>query len=64
MQKTFKRQFRERDEVTKQKISNALRNRKKSASHCQAISDGLKNYWEGVPSMKNNEGKTLNDGKE
>ena len=64
MQKTFKRQFRERDEVTKQKISNALRNRKKSASHCQAISDGLKNYWEGVPSMKNNEGKTLNDGEE
>lgn len=64
MQKTFKRQFRERDEVTKQKISNALRNRRKSASHCQAISDGLKNYWEGVPSMKNNEGKTLNDGKE
>lgn len=63
MQKTFKRQFRERDEVTKQKISNALRNRKKSASHCQAISDGLKNYWEGVPS-KNNEGKTLDYGKE
>ena len=64
MVKKFKRQFRERDEVTKQKISNALRHRKKSASHCQAISDGLKNYWEGVPSMKNNEGKTLNDGEE
>lgn len=64
MVKKFKREFRERDEVTKQKISNALRNRKKSASHCQAISDGLKNYWEGVPSMKNNEGKTLNDGEE
>ena len=63
MVKKFKRQFRERDEVTKQKISNALRNRKKSATHCQAISDGLKNYWEGVPSI-NNEGKTLSDGKE
>jgi hypothetical protein len=63
MIKNYKRQFRERDNVTKMKISNSLRNRKKSASHCQAISDGLKAYWEGVPSI-NNEGKTLNDGKE
>ena len=65
MEKKFKRQYRERDEITKMKISNSLRNRKKSASHCQAISQGLKNYWEGVPSIKNNEeGKTLNNGKE
>lgn len=63
MNKNYKRQFRERDEATKQKISNSLRNRTKSASHCQAISQGLKNYWEGVPSI-NNEGKTLSDGKE
>lgn len=63
MVKKFKRQFRERDEVTKQKISNSLRNRTKSASHCQAISNGLKAYWEGVPS-KNNEGRTLGYGKE
>jgi hypothetical protein len=63
MIKNYKRQFRERDNVTKMKISNSLRNRKKSASHCQAISDGLKAYWEGVPSI-NNEGKTLNNGKE
>lgn len=64
MIKNYKRQFRERDEVTKQKISNSLRNRTKSAVHRQAISDGLKAYWEGVPSMNNNEGKTLNNGKE
>lgn len=63
MNKNYKRQFRERDEATKQKISNSLRNRTKSASHCQAISQGLKNYWEGVPSI-NNEGKTHSDGKE
>ena len=63
MEKTYKRKFRERDEITKQKISNSLRNRTKSASHCKAISQGLRNYWEGVPSI-NNEGKTLNDGKE
>ena len=55
MEKKFKRQYRERNEITKLKISNSLRNRKKSASHCLAISQGLKNYWEGVPSMKNND---------
>jgi hypothetical protein len=65
MSKDYVRKFRERDEITKMKISNSLRNRTKSASHCQAISNGLKAYWEGVPSMKNNdEGKTLNNGKE
>lgn len=53
--KEYKRKFRERDEVTKMKISNSLRYRKKSASHCQAISHGLKSYWETVPSMKNND---------
>lgn len=61
--KEYKRKFRERDELTKQKISNSLKNRTKSASHCQAISDGLKSYWESVPSKNNNEGKTLNNGK-
>ena len=55
MEKNFKRKYRERDEITKLKISNSLRNRKKSASHCQAISHGLKSYWETVPSMKNND---------
>ena len=64
MEKEFKRKFRERDEITRMKISNSLRNRTKSAGHCKAISDGLKAYWEGVPSMKNNEGNALNYGKE
>lgn len=50
----YKRKFRERDEITKQKISNSLRNRTKSTEHCRAISVGLKKYWECVPS-KNNE---------
>lgn len=66
MEKHFKRKFRERDEITKIKIGNSLRNRAKSESHCQAISKGLKAYWEGVPSMmkNNDEGKTLTNGKE
>ena len=51
--------------MTKIKISNSLRNRAKSQSHCQAISQGLKDYWKGVPSQKNNtDGNTLNNGKE
>lgn len=58
----YKRKYRERDEITKMKISNSLRNRTKSAEHCKAISQGLKTYWEGVPS-KNNEGNnSLNNG--
>ena len=61
MEKKFKRQYRERDEITKLKISNSLRNRKKSASHCQAISLGLKNYWEGVPSQNNAKGNSQNN---
>ena len=61
--KEYKRQYRERDEITKMKISNSLRNRTKSAGHCKAISAGLRAYWEGVPSMKNNEGNALNNGK-
>ena len=61
----FKRKFRERDEITKMKISNSLRNRSKSAEHCQAISQGLKDYWKSVPSQKNNaDGNTLNNGEE
>ena len=67
MSKDYVRKYRERDEVTKTKIkiSNSLRNRAKSQSHCQAISQGLKDYWKGVPSQKNNtDGNTLNNGKE
>lgn len=62
MEKKFKRQYRERDEITKMKISNSLRNRTKSASHCQAISQGLKNYWEGVPSQNNAKGNSQSNG--
>ena len=62
MRENFKRQYRERDEITKMKISNSLRNRKKSASHCQAISKGLKTYWEGVPSQNNANENSQNNG--
>lgn len=60
MKNVQKRKFRERDEITKMKISNSLRNRTKSIEHRNAISQGLKNYWEGVPSKDNNEVKPFN----
>jgi hypothetical protein len=60
--KDYKRKFRERDEITKMKISNSLRNRSKSESHRQAISKGLKNYWEGVPSQNNAKENSQNNG--
>ena len=63
MQKNFKRQYRERDTATKKKISNALKNKTKSASHCQAISDGLKTYWKSVISKHNNNNNTENNEK-
>ena len=61
MEKNFKRKYRERDEITKMKISNSLRNRAKSASHRQAISQGLKNFYKSLPSMKNNENNMNNN---
>lgn len=64
MSKDYARKYRERDEVTKIKISNSLRNKAKSQSHCQAISQGLKDYWKSVPSKNNTDGNTLNNGEE
>lgn len=49
-QKQYKRQTRQMSDATKQKISAALRGRKKSVSHCQSISLGLKEkYWSQIP---------------
>jgi hypothetical protein len=61
MEKNFKRKYRERDEITKMKIANSLRNRSKSASHRQAISQGLKNFYKSLPSIKNNENNMNNN---
>lgn len=61
MEKNFKRKYRERDEITKMKIANSLRNRSKSASHRQAISQGLKNFYKSLPSIKNNKNNMNNN---
>ena len=47
--KIYKRTTRQMPDATKQKISAALRGRKKSFSHCKAISKGLKEkYWASI----------------
>ena len=50
----YKRQYRQLNDTTKQKISQSLRGRTKSATHSQAISNGLKKYWATVPNQPNN----------
>lgn len=42
MDNNYKRQYRQLDDTTKQKISQSLKGRTKSATHTQAISNGLK----------------------
>lgn len=44
-----KRQFRELDDATKQKISQKLKGRSKATTHKENISNGMKKYWETVP---------------
>ena len=53
--KEYKRQYRQLDDETKQKISNSSRNRPKSDQHKQRISQGMKSYWESVPTNPNSD---------
>lgn len=45
-----KRQYRELSDMTKLKISQSMKGRSKSDTHREAISNGLKAYWQNVPS--------------
>lgn len=47
-QKRYKRKYRQLSPEVKNKISQSLKNRPKSASHAAAISAGLKTYWDSV----------------
>ena len=63
-QKQYKRKTREMADSTKQKISAALRGRKKTPTHCQAISDGLKaetgGYWSKIaPKQTSNDNSSI-----
>lgn len=48
-----KRVYRELDDETKRKISQAMKGRHKSYGHRQKISRSMKDYWRGVPSRNN-----------
>ena len=50
MEKTYKRQYREQEPETKQKISATLKGRHKSDTHKANISKSMIEYWKEVPS--------------
>lgn len=50
MNSSYKRQYRELPQETKDKISAANRNRPKSTAHKQHISQAMTKYWASVPS--------------
>ena len=51
--KEYKRQYRELDDETKEKIAASQRGRKKSESHRQHISQAMTEYWQTVPHRPN-----------
>lgn len=57
----YKRQYRELDDETKQKISNSSRNRPKSEQHKEHISQGMQNYWKTVPHRPLNDKNIMDD---
>ena len=46
----YKRKYRELDDDVKKRISQSCKNKKKSFSHREHLSQALKNYWSGVKS--------------
>ena len=57
----MKRIYRELNDDTKQRISQALKGRGLTDNHKQAISDGMRAYWATIPNKpnENNESKNL-----
>lgn len=47
------RYYRELNNTTKQRISQALRGRSKTDTHKEAISNSMKKYWAAIPSKGN-----------
>lgn len=45
--------YRQMDDTSKLRISNRLKGRSLTDSHKQAISDGMKAYWETIPNKPN-----------
>ena len=49
MNQPYKRQYRQLDDETKQKISASSRNKPKSEEHKEHIRQGMERYWQTVP---------------
>jgi hypothetical protein len=47
---TYKRQWRELEPSTREKISKSNKGKTKSMSHRERLSQALKKYWDSVPS--------------
>lgn len=58
MENKYKRKYRELDNVVKAKISQANKNKPKSAEHKMHISQSMEKYWQSVPNREDVEGKT------
>ena len=54
-----KRQYRELNDETKQKISASNKNKPKSARHRQRISQAMLNYWRTVPHRPDSENNAV-----
>ncbi|WP_301344482.1 hypothetical protein [Bacteroides caecimuris] len=55
MNNTNKRQYRQLSDETKAKISQSMRNKSKTPTHRENISNGLKDYWTTVPNKLTND---------
>ena len=60
MKKEYKRKYRELSARTREKISRAMKGKKKSNLTKERIRQSMKNYWLSVES-KNNDVKTLTE---
>lgn len=59
----MKREFRQLDDATKQRISQRLRGRTMSDTHKEAISNSLKAYWQTIPNKPNENNESINNSK-
>lgn len=49
MNQPYKRQYRQLEDETKQKISASSRNKPKTEEHKEHIRQGMERYWQTVP---------------
>ena len=50
----MKREYRQLSDLTKAKISQAMRGKSKTFTHKENISNGLKTYWQTIPNKPKN----------